>query len=54
VRFYQRDTYNFTRLQAEPATMIQQKVGWLRWANVLFALGTVLLAALLSVIVWNV
>ncbi len=54
VRFYHRYTYNATRSQAELAKMIRQKVTWLRLANLLFALGTVLLAALLLVIVWNV
>ena len=54
VRFYHRYTYNATRSQAELTMMIQHKVGWLRIANVLFALATVLLAALLIVIVWNV
>ena|SRR5437764_1441088 len=54
VRFYHRYTYNATRSQAELAQMIRQKVIWLRLANLLFAVGTVLLAALLLVIVWNV
>jgi len=54
VRFYHRYTYNATRSQAELAQMIRHKVTWLRLANLLFALGTVLLAALLIVIVWNV
>ena len=53
VRFYHRYTYNATRSQAELAQMIRQKVTWLRLAHLLFALGTVLLAALLLVIVWN-
>jgi hypothetical protein len=53
VRFYHRYTYNATRSQAELAKMIRQKVTWLRLAHLLFALGTVLLAALLLVIVWN-
>jgi len=54
VRFYHRYTYNATRSQAELVTMIRHKVVWLRLAHVLFALGTVLLAALLVVIVWKV
>ena len=54
VRFYHRYMYNAARSQAELAKMIRQKVTWLRLANLLFALGTVLLAALLLVIVWNV
>ena len=54
VRFYHRYMYNAARSQAELAKMIRQKVTWLRLAHLLFALATVLLAALLLVIVWNV
>jgi hypothetical protein len=54
VRFYHRYTFNATRSQAELAQMIRQKVTWLRLANLFFALGTMLLAVLLLVIVWNV
>jgi len=54
VRYYHRYTYNATRSQAELTAMIRRKVGWLRAANILFALGTVVLAALLIVIVWKV
>lgn len=54
VRYYHRYTYNATRSQAELATMIRHKVNWLRAANILFALGTALLAILLIVIVWKV
>jgi hypothetical protein len=54
VRYYHRYTYNATRSQAELTKMIRQKMNWLRLANILFALGTVLLAALLIVIVWKV
>jgi len=53
VRFYHRYTYNVTRSQAEMTTMIRRKVGWLRLANILFAMGTIMLAALLISIVWN-
>ena len=54
VRFYHRYTYNVTHSQAELTRMIRSKVFWIRMANLLFALGTVLLAALLIVIVWKV
>lgn len=54
VRFYHRYTHNVTRSQAELTTSIWHEVIWLRAANILFALGTVVLAALLIVIVWNV
>ena len=54
VRFYSRYTYDVTRSQRELGKMIRHKVGWLRLANILFALGTILLAVLLLVVVWNV
>ncbi len=54
VRYYHRYTYNASRSQAELTCMIRSKVFWIRMANLLFALGTVLLAALLIVIVWKV
>jgi hypothetical protein len=54
VRYYQRYAYNASRSRAELRRIIGRKVGWLRAAHILFALGTVALAALLIVIVWNV
>jgi hypothetical protein len=54
VRFYHRYTYNATRSQAELTKTIKSKVKQLRFANLFFALGTVLLAILLLVVVWNV
>ena len=54
VRYYSRYTYNTTRSQAELTRIVARKIGWLRAAYILFALGTVALAALLIVIVWNV
>ena len=51
VRYYHRYTYNASRSQAELTRMIRSKVLWIRMANLLFALGTVLLAALLIAIV---
>jgi hypothetical protein len=53
VRFYHRYTFNATRSQSELRRMVRRKVLWLRLAHVLFALGTVLLAALLILIVWH-
>jgi pilus assembly protein TadC len=53
IRFYQRYTYNVTRSQNELVDMIRHKIVWLRLANLLFASGTVLLAVLLILIVWN-
>jgi hypothetical protein len=54
VRYYRRYTYNVSRSQAEMARIVGHKLGWLRAAQILFALGTVALAALLIAIVWNV
>ena len=54
VGYYHRYTYNATRSQTKLTRKIRHKVNWLRAANILFALGTVVLAALLIVIVWNV
>jgi len=53
VRYYQRYTYNVTRSQAEISRIVSHKLGWLRAAQILFAFGTVALAALLITIVWN-
>lgn len=54
VRYYHRYTYNVTRSQTELTAMIKRKVICLRAANISFALGTILLAILLLVIVWGV
>src|SRR5437870_730059 len=53
VRSYRRYTYNVTRAGEELVHMIQHKMFWLRVANLLFALGTIALAVLLIIIVWN-
>ena len=53
VRYYRRYTYNMSRSQAELAHIVSRKMGWLRAAQVLFALGTVALAVLLIGIVLN-
>jgi HD-GYP domain-containing protein (c-di-GMP phosphodiesterase class II) len=53
VRYYRRYTFNASRSQAEMARIVSRKLGWLRAAQVLFALGTVALAVMLIVIVWN-
>ncbi|HZS76941.1 MAG TPA: hypothetical protein VFA41_10050 [Ktedonobacteraceae bacterium] len=54
VRFFNRYIYNMTRAKDELTKMIKSKVNWLRFANLFFALGTVLLAILLLAVVWNV
>jgi len=51
---YHRYTYNPSRSQVELTRMIRAKVFWIKMANVLFALVTVVLAALLIVMVWKV
>lgn len=53
VGFYNRYTYNATRSQVELEAKIRRKVDWLRAANVLFAVGTIMLAIMLIVIIWN-
>ena len=54
VCYYRRYAYNVSRSQAELTRIVGRKLGWLRAAHVLFALGTVALAALLIGIVWSV
>ena len=53
VRYYSRYTHNVTRSGEELQRIIHHKVTWLRIANLLFALGTIGLAGLLIVIIWN-
>jgi hypothetical protein len=52
-RSHRRYNYNMTRNAAELQRMIKHKRLWLRIANLLFALGTIALAVLLIIIVWN-
>ena len=52
-RSYRRYSYNMARNAAELQRMIKHKLLWLRIANLLFALGTLALAVLLIIIVWN-
>ena len=53
VRFYRRYTYNVTMMGEELKRIIRYKMLWLRVANLLFALGTLALAALLIIVVWS-
>ena len=53
VRFYRRYTYNVTGMGEELKRIIRYKMLWLRVANLLFALGTLALAALLIIVVWS-
>lgn len=50
-RFYRRYTYNMTMAGKELERLIRYKMFWLKVANLLFALGTLALAALLIVVV---
>ena len=53
VRTYRRYTHNMTENTRELKRMLRHKLTWLRWANILFALGAIFLAGLLIVIVWS-
>ena len=53
VRTYRRYTHNMTENTRELKRMLKHKLTWLRWANILFALGAIFLAGLLIVIVWS-
>ncbi len=53
-RNYRRYTYNVSLLGEELEKMTRHKMLWIRIAAVLFALGTVTLAALIIAIIWTV
>ena len=53
VRTYRRYTYNITGADKELQRLLRHKQTWLRWANILFALGGIALATLLILIVWS-
>ena len=53
VRPYSRYRHNVSKNARELQRMIEHRVFWLRVANLLFALGTIALAALLIVVVWS-
>jgi hypothetical protein len=53
-RYYKRYTYNVSRLGKELEKITKHKMLWLRVAGILFALGTVALAALIITIIWTV
>lgn len=53
-RYYRRYLYNVSRLGKELEKITRHKMRWLRAAGVLFALGTVALAALIISIIWAV
>jgi hypothetical protein len=53
-RNYRRYTYNVSRLGEELEKITRHKMVWLRIAAILFALGTVALAALIIAVIWTV
>jgi len=53
-RYYRRYTYNVSALGRELERITKHKMFWLRAAGILFALGSVALAALIISIIWAV
>jgi hypothetical protein len=53
-RYYRHYTYNVSRLGNELEKITRHKMFWIRVAGILFALGSVALAALIVSIIWNV
>jgi len=52
-RYYQRYIYNVSMLAKELEKITKRKLFWLRFAGVLFALGSMALAALVVAIIWH-
>jgi hypothetical protein len=52
-RYYRRYTYNISMLAKELEKITKRKLFWLRFAGVLFALGSMALAALVVAIIWH-
>ncbi len=52
-RYYQRYTYNVSMLAKELEKIAKRKMFWLRFAGILFAVGSVALAALVVAIIWH-
>jgi nitrate/nitrite-specific signal transduction histidine kinase len=52
-RYYQRYTYNVSMLAKELEKITKRKMFWLRCAGILFALGSVALAAFVVAIIWH-
>src|SRR5712691_4138833 len=53
-RYYRRYLYNVSRLGKELEKITSHKMRWLRASGILFALGTLALAALIISIIWAV
>ena len=51
-RNYSEYLYNISRLETEWQRIIKRKKRWTQYAGILFAIGTVLLAVLILVIIW--
>ena len=52
-RYYRRYTYNVSMLAKELEKITKRKMFWLRFAGILFAVGSVALAALVVAIIWH-
>src|SRR5258708_2130225 len=52
-RYYRRYTYNASMLAKELEKITKRKMLWLRCAGILFAVGSVALAALVVAIIWH-
>jgi hypothetical protein len=52
-RYYRRYTYNISMLAKELEKITKRKLFWLRCAGVLFAVGSMALAALVVAIIWH-
>jgi hypothetical protein len=53
-RRYQRSRYDLGKMRQTLDAIFAYKIRWLRWARLLFALGSVALAALIISVVWGV
>jgi hypothetical protein len=52
-RYYRRYTYNASMLAKELEKITKRKMFWLRFAGILFAVGSLALAALVVAIIWH-
>ena len=52
-RYYRGYIYNLSRMKKELEKITKRKMFWLRFAGILFAVGSVTLAALVVAIIWH-
>ena len=52
-RYYRGYIYNVSRMKKELEKITKRKMFWLRFAGILFAVGSVTLAALVVAIIWH-